>query len=184
MDLKAGEEIFLKIHNDSVLCAEIRAHIQKNEKKFAFFAYLCNRGIYKPLFKLNAFDKLCIVFACLPATLKKYEEKNIPEDIFYSTMSDISIWINDHKQRTGEDGLFEFHWLVHHLGLNLFRLGRLQFQFSRFCAGRCCINGKKITPGAKILNVHIPRPRHGILSTHLFQLTPPRLPWYKNLIPC
>ena len=47
------------------------------------------------------------------------------DEIFYDTMSDIKIWINDHKARTGEDGVFELHWLIHHMNMSIFKIGRL-----------------------------------------------------------
>lgn len=62
---------------------------------------------------------------------QKYCEKNIPDSIFYATMSDISIWVNTLKREENTDGLKNIGWLYNHLTFKLFKIGRMQYQFFR-----------------------------------------------------
>lgn len=100
--------------------------------------------------KRTPFFKLCIAFAFLPEAKKRYAEKGIDDNIFFETMDDIRIWVDDHFNRTGEYGLEEFNWLVHHFNLDLFKLGRLQFQKSRyFPVAPYRKNGIELKPGER-----------------------------------
>lgn len=70
-----------------------------------------------------------LVVICKIKDLKEfYKEKNIPSNILYDTLSDINIWTNNHKVKTGYLGLSQLNWLYYHLKGDLFRLGRLQFK--------------------------------------------------------
>jgi len=84
---------------------------------------------------------------------KKYEEKNIPEDIFYDTVEDLVTWTNTWSDI--KDGLYlgELGWLANHLKMKLFRLGRLQF-----CMGvnKHDIPEEELKKGDNIIEVHIP----------------------------
>lgn len=85
---------------------------------------------------------------------RKYQERKIPDDVFYHTFSDIGRWEKVCFEHTGAHGLEEYEWLSLHLRLQLFALGRLQFQ------PVCCpwdlpaVYG--IQKGDPVLNVHIP----------------------------
>ena len=74
--------------------------------------------------------------------------------MFYHTFSDIGRWEKVCFEHTGAHGLEEYEWLSLHLRLQLFALGRLQFQ------PVCCpwdlpaVYG--IQKGDPVLNVHIP----------------------------
>ncbi|MCD6291636.1 MAG: DUF5596 domain-containing protein [Anaerolineae bacterium] len=60
-----------------------------------------------------------------------YREHGIPDDVLWATMSDVDIWVADYRERHGRWGLSNNWWLAYHFSGNLFRLGRLQFQFGR-----------------------------------------------------
>jgi len=61
-----------------------------------------------------------------------YRRHGIPTDVLRATMRDIDIWVDHHLERTGRRGLVQNRWLANHFSGNLFRLGRLQFQFGTF----------------------------------------------------
>lgn len=60
--------------------------------------------------------------------LEEYRQMGIPEAVFDATMSDIKIWADRYRINTGLPGLGEIPWIVKHCRLELFRLGRLQFE--------------------------------------------------------
>ncbi len=86
---------------------------------------------------------------------EEYDKRGIPEAIFFDTFSDITIWEAACFAQTGKHGLLEIRWLSKHLKLELFRLGRLQFEpilFPPMLVGT-------INPPQEetVLNVHIPK---------------------------
>ena len=87
-------------------------------------------------------------------TEKWYKAKNIPDDIFIATMSDLSVWINRHKSWFGEWGFSQYGWLLLHLRGRIFKLGRLQFEPSKIGETHDSLNLKE---GDPFLSVHIPR---------------------------
>lgn len=157
-DFTRSREIFLKIYPDRNLSEKIEKHIKKHRARFNLFYMLCSKKHWELALKQHPMMKLALVYAYLPTVYDKYREKKISDKIFYDTMSDIKIWIDDHKERTGEDGLDELNWIMHHMLMGIFRLGRLQFQkffwYSKFVYEK---NGVKIDFGDKIINMHIPR---------------------------
>lgn len=72
-----------------------------------------------------------------------YREANIGDDVFLATFRDITIWAGDCRRRCGFDGVEELEWLLTSLRMELFRLGRLQFQPAE-------------SDGEPVLYVHIP----------------------------
>lgn len=76
----------------------------------------------------------------------------IPDKIYFDTFKDIVIWSERYKARTGKVGLMEWPWFIIHIGMKLFRLGRLQFEV---------VTLSEDTPlapkGTELLSIHIPR---------------------------
>ena len=85
--------------------------------------------------KANGFASLCAVgdlmrlAVCVDYaqkyTLPFYEKKGIPLSVFYDTMADISVWCENNDNK----GLKNYNWLKNHLKGELFKVGRLQYQF-------------------------------------------------------
>ena len=104
---------------------------------------------------------LCVVLAMTQKTYEAYDKAGIDEKIFFDTMSDIRIWAENYRQQTGKIGIDELSWIEHHLHLELFRIGRLQFQFFRAVAPAYLGFFKRrkfpIKPMEKTLFVHIPQ---------------------------
>ena len=76
-------------------------------------------------------------------------------------MSDIRIWSENFREKSGYTGLQEVGWIHNHLTCKIFRLGRLQFQPFHFYLPPCVSKEKRknvgIRIGEKVLNVHIPQ---------------------------
>lgn len=158
MELARSKEIFLKIYSNEDLANKIESYIYKHKTTVKFFLILCEKNRWEPLLKQNPMMKLSLVYAFLPTVWDRYKEKNIPEEMFWDTMSDIKIWIENYKTETNEDGLYELHWIMHHMNLSIFKIGRLQFQkLFYFFKTPYNKNGNELKFGDKILNVHIPR---------------------------
>jgi len=67
-----------------------------------------------------------------PDIKQLYAEKNLPDEVLRLTMSDIEIWMRDYKNLHGEWGFPTWNWIVRHFKGKIFRLGRLQFEFSHW----------------------------------------------------
>ncbi len=158
VDLNRSREIFLKIYPSEKLADNIVKYINKHRIKVHFFLFFCNKGRWEITLSQNPMMKLSLVYAFLPVIYNRYEKKGISDEIFYDTMSDIRIWIDDHKARTGEDGLYELNWIMHHMNMIIFRIGRLQYQKFIWPFSFSYNNhGEKISFGDKFINMHIPR---------------------------
>ncbi len=158
IDFNRSREIFLKIYPSERLANKIEYYIGRHKVKVKFFLMFCNKNRWEVTLKQRPMMKLSLIYAFLPTVWDRYKEKNIPENIFWDTMSDIKIWIDDHRARTDEDGVFELHWLMHHMNLNIFKIGRLQYQkFVWYFKTTYNKNGVKIGLGDKFINMHIPR---------------------------
>ena len=67
--------------------------------------------------------------AGVPDVEARYRERGIPPEILVATLSDLELWIREHRTKTGRWGLSNLRWLTNHFSCSLFRLSRLQFQF-------------------------------------------------------
>ena len=85
-------------------------------------------------------------------------EKGIPEDIFYATLYDLTIWSKRCLDRTGKVGLIDWRWFIVHITARIFRLGRLQFEPGGLKGQSITMpDGTIIPDGTPLLGVHIPR---------------------------
>lgn len=94
-------------------------------------------------------------------TYELYHEKGIPDDVFYDTMSDIAVWVKTAEREEGIVGLLEMSWLRHSLYMNLFKIGRLQYQFYKtdyLLSGFSLLQMRHapIKNKTDVLNIHIP----------------------------
>ncbi len=88
-------------------------------------------------------------------TYEEYQKKGYADKIFDQTFYDITIWCGECYRKHGVYGLEELMWLGQSVKMELFRLGRLQFEPIRTEKDR---KGKNqlIPAGTKALSVHIP----------------------------
>lgn len=80
----------------------------------------------------------------------------ICQGIYLDTFGDIGLWEREYFARYGEHGLDEYPWLSHHVRMELFRLGSLQFQ-TQSGALEPVWQAVPLRPGDLTLHVHIPK---------------------------
>lgn len=112
--------------------------------------------------KRGAIQSLAAVLVISEDTYIKYTERCIPDSVFYDTMSDISVWVNNAKYEEKVDGILEISWIRHCLYMNIFKIGRLQYQFYKtdyLRSGFAFSQIKKapIKNKSNVLNIHIPQ---------------------------
>ena len=86
------------------------------------------------LFALKLY--ICLAAENYDVLIKRlYEKESVltdnglnPETVYFDTISDIRIWQEVHKRRTGEIGLSELYWVANCVKGDLYRFGRLQFE--------------------------------------------------------
>ena len=93
--------------------------------------------------------------------LDEYRRRGLDESLWLETMGDIAIWCGNCEHRLGQPGLEKLDWLQYHFRLELFRLGRLQFQMTPltppdWVAPEALADGG-LRAGQPVLNVHIPQ---------------------------
>ena len=101
---------------------------EDGKKNFLYFLYFCEE------------------------TQRKYNELGISEDILMDTLYDMTRWLDTWSELKGGLYLGELEWLSHHLGVKLFKLGRLQFCF----ANHYEFSQRGIKKGDTVIDVHIP----------------------------
>ncbi len=101
----------------------------------------------------------CFLYLYCRLAVEAYEQyrlKNIEDEVYFDTFRDITIWCENCFRYFGEYGINEYRWLVNHVKLGIFRLGRLQFQPVCLDEKICC-QDHCIESGELVLNVHIPQ---------------------------
>lgn len=94
-------------------------------------------------------------------TKVQYAKKDIPDQYFYDSMRDITIWAQRAKKDDNVKGLTEIGWVKNSLYMHIIRIGRLQYQFYRPLYHMMGLNREKIKklpiPNfSRVLNIHIP----------------------------
>ncbi len=158
IDYACSKDLFLKIYPDENLQEKIENYIKKHEKKITRYLKFCHKNRWEVHLKKDDFTKLCLVYAFLPEVKDRYEKMKISDEIFFDTMNDVKIWIDDCRQNLQREGLNELNWIMHHMNMNIFKIGRLQYQkMFYFMPNSYKKNGEEIKFGDKIWNVHICR---------------------------
>jgi hypothetical protein len=79
---------------------------------------------------------LVVLLSGAPEMQRIHRAHAIPEEVVRATLSDFHLWLGPEQERTGRPyaGLTPVNvaWLSNHVRGNLYRLGRLQFQFATF----------------------------------------------------
>lgn len=88
-------------------------------------------------------------------TFKRYREEEIPDSIYYDTMSDIDIWAEDYKNKHGVYGIEEYKWIEKSIDMKVFKLGRLQFEKIEDEKINKSLRDMGIEKDVLILNTHI-----------------------------
>lgn len=97
--------------------------------------------------------RLAVTLLLVKDAKERYNEKGIPERVFRDTMSDIGIWCENNSNK----GLHNTSWIKNHLLLELFKIGRLQFQIYKIPKKADFIKTLPFGSSKTVLNVHIPQ---------------------------
>lgn len=92
------------------------------------------------------------------ATYRRYLTLGIPEAVFWDTFQDFALWSEECMRVTGQPGLIEWGWNALLLHMELFRLGRLEYQ-PRTLQQDIVFGEVSLAAGTPILEVHIPAAR-------------------------
>ena len=158
IDYNRSKELFLKIYPDEDLQKSLEEYIKKHEKRILRYLKFCYKNRWEIHLKKDDFTKLCLVYAFLPEVKDRYEKKDISDEIFFDTMNDIKIWVNDCRDNLHSTGLNELNWIMLHMNMSIFKIGRLQYQkMIYYMPNSYSKNGVSIKMGDKIWNVHICR---------------------------
>lgn len=138
---------------DPSLINRLSSFTPKEKRKAESLVAKCLDGDFSCLKKENHIIRLAVILCCAVEARGRYREKGIPDSIFFDTMSDIKIWC----ENNGNKGIKNYGWLKNHLRLELFRLGRLQFQLYE-CKNKT-LNYKRLpfSYGERVIYVHIPQ---------------------------
>ena len=147
--VKLAKEIGL----DSSLVGRLSRLSQREEARVEKCREKCAQGNFACLKKENHIVRLAVILCCAVEARERYRSAGIADSIFLDTMSDIKIWC----ENNGNKGLKNSGWLKNHVSLELFRLGRLQFQIYP-CKNKTLLYGKlPFGYGEKLIYVHIPQ---------------------------
>jgi len=90
-------------------------------------------------------------------TFETMLKQGMTEDDIILSLRDITIWCKVCKRDFDEWGLHEISWIKRTLRAELWRLGRLQFEYEIFDYDDVTLPGREvIRRGDKVINVHIP----------------------------
>lgn len=143
-------ELAKKLNLDEKLVRKLQC--LKKDKVSALADKCLSKGFFT-LKRQNDVMRLGVILECAERAKAKYDEKGIPEEVYFGTMSDIKIWCENNSNR----GLENYGWLQNHVKTELFRLGRLQFQLYE-CKNKTLLYGKlPFSYGEKLVYVHIPQ---------------------------
>ena len=102
--------------------------------------------------KKDAFLNLVVFMLKCEKAYNEYQKRGISDEIFYDTLKDIAVWEENYEGAFNKEGLAEIFWLNNHVSLNLFKIGRLQYQFETVWVES---PKHKLKKGDKVLNLHI-----------------------------
>lgn len=87
---------------------------------------------------------------------KAYQEEGIPEKVFFDTFSDLRYKTIECKENKGVWGTFVAFWYPIFYRLDIFKLGRLEYELISYRGPETVLGGHTVRPGDKVLNIHIP----------------------------
>jgi hypothetical protein len=92
-----------------------------------------------------------VFIAALPHVLAVHGKRGIPEEVTWSTLSDIGLQIANYEVRFGKPGFDGAVWMWPHFRGDVFRLGRLQYDLTRIS-----FDDEGVVRGEEAVAVHIP----------------------------
>ena len=145
-------ELAKKINLSEPLTANLKAFLEKNSLSVERTAERCINNSFSCLKGKSKMMRLAVILFLAVRAKGKYAEKGISDEIYYDTMSDIRIWC----EKNSDKGLENYGWLQNHVKLELFRIGRLQFQLYECKNKTLNYNKLPFSYGDNLINIHIP----------------------------
>lgn len=142
-------------------CSVVKKYEFSDEQVIAALKYLVSDTQkfltdQKARIKNNYYEYMLALFVRMAfVRYKDYKANNYVDDVYFDTFKDIAIWNDVCIRETGVCGLKELEWLSSHMKLEIFRLGRLQFQ-PTITDENYTFNNTIIPKGSIAYNVHIP----------------------------
>ncbi|SFE03681.1 hypothetical protein SAMN05216378_2058 [Paenibacillus catalpae] len=127
--------------------AKLKQHFQTD--RHSFFRYVTGAAGYRQML-LYLFARFAV------DAYEEYRIRGIEDQIYFDTFKDIRIWSEVCYRDYGEYGIEEYNWLQEHVRLQLFRLGRLQFQPVAFDGENLKAGEYSVEKHQLVLNIHIP----------------------------
>ena len=174
-------ELLLHLDFDEQAKVQALKYISTNYSyisKVADEAYLGDNEEYS-IKKTEHYTRLMILIYKMVKLKNIYDEKGLPEEVFYDTLSDVTLRQRLYLKEHGRLGLNDedIMWLKHIYELNIFKLGSLQFEIAHMeyltWKGLVYFNeaSKKLPEGKPTLNVHI---RGGLICQRMKLINPLR----------
>lgn len=143
-----------KINLNSELKNKVLSLVKKDRAKLISLCKKADNDNFKSVFAKNDMIKLAVALLySVEFTYPKYQKAVISDEIYFETMKDIAVWCENNNNK----GLKNLPWIKNHLNFELFKLGRLQFQFYK-CNNK--LLDYSLFPfdyGEKVIYVHIPQ---------------------------
>lgn len=147
----AMERLFNEIGLEKELEARV-CELLKNEKSnIEKLVVQCKNNGFSCLKNKNDLLKLAVCLEYSKFTKEEYERLGIDEEIYYDTMRDIKIWCENNSNK----GLKNSNWIQNHLKFELFKIGRLQYQFYTYSIPK--YRKAPFKKGEKLIYIHIPQ---------------------------
>lgn len=98
-----------------------------------------------------------LFYLCLAdGLLSHYRARGIDEQIFWGSLADLRYKLIEGRLIFGVNGIYHERWTSGFFKVQLFELGRLQFELTTLQDPYTCA-GKALPAGTKAINIHIPR---------------------------
>lgn len=86
-----------------------------------------------------------------------YAERGIGEEVYWSSMRDITVWTKTCMKMRGHVGLYEYNWIINFLNASIVRLHRLEFHIISFLDNKTWSKaGVTVNSGDPVINIHVP----------------------------
>jgi hypothetical protein len=99
---------------------------------------------------------MLLLLLCAEPLFQNYQEKEIPETIFWDTMKDLYCKLMECHQVYGIWGTFVRSWYPGFYQMTRFTLGRMQYEYAAFELEEYKLQDYVIKKGDKVINMHIP----------------------------
>ena len=99
---------------------------------------------------------MVLLLAMCDGLKRRYDERGLPEDVFYNTVADLKYKNEECRLLYGISGTFVTPWFPGFFMLERFALGRLQFELIKL-GHDCVCNGITLTKDSDAISIHIPR---------------------------